>query len=88
LKRIYGNHCKESKGRAEAEVQLPQAQPVPALRAAARISAEVRCLPFVFPGTGAQGRDTRCCEVELVTILLSAISRQWIAEDLMDWQRG
>ena len=64
--RDYGNDCKESEGRAEAEVQLPQTQPVQALRASARISAEVRHLPSVFPWIGAQGRDPWRCEVELV----------------------
>jgi len=35
----YGNYSKESERRAEAEVQLPQTQPVPALRKAERFSA-------------------------------------------------
>ena len=64
--RIYGNHCKKGERRAEAEVQLPQAQPVPALRAAARVPAQVRRLPLVFPRAGAQGRDSRRRQVELV----------------------
>ena len=29
IERIYGNNCKKSEGRAEAEVQLPQAQSLP-----------------------------------------------------------
>jgi hypothetical protein len=66
LKRIHGNHCKKSERRAEAEVQLPQAQPVPTLRAAARVSAQVWRLPLVFPRTGAQGRDPRRRQVKLV----------------------
>jgi hypothetical protein len=37
--RIYGNHCKESERRAEAEVQLPQTQPLPAVRTSAGIPA-------------------------------------------------
>src|SRR6185437_14962141 len=65
-KRIYGNYCKESERRAEAEVQLPQTQPVQALRTSAGIPAEVRNLPPVFPRIGAQGRDPGRREVELV----------------------
>jgi hypothetical protein len=64
--RFYGNNCKKSERRAEAEIQQPQAQSVPTLRAAAWILAQVRRLPFVFPRVGAQGRDSRRREVELV----------------------
>jgi hypothetical protein len=63
---VYGNYCKKGEGRAEAEVQLPQAQPVPTVRAAARVSAQIRRLPPVFQGIGAEGRDSRRREVELV----------------------
>jgi hypothetical protein len=65
-KEDYGNDCKESERRAEAEVQQPQTQPVPTVRAAARLSAQVRYLPFVFPGAGAQRRDSGREQVELV----------------------
>ena len=75
-KRIYGNHCKKGERRAEAEVQLPQAQPVPALRAAARFPAQVRRLPLVFPCAGAQGRDSRRRQVELVVSEFSVVSFQ------------
>ena len=67
MKRVYGNYCKKGEGRAEAEVQLPQAQPVPTVRAAARVSAQVWRLPSVFPGASAKGRDSRRREVELVS---------------------
>jgi hypothetical protein len=72
--RIYGNYSKTGERRAEAEVQLPQAQSVPTLREAARLSAQVRYLPPVFPGFGAQGRNSRRREVELVTMQLLAFS--------------
>ena len=80
LKRIHGNYCKTGERRAEAEVQLPQAQPVQAVRAAARISAQVRHLPFVLPGTGSEGRDSGCCEVELVERQGSGNSGQLVRE--------
>ena len=62
----YGNYCKESERRAEAEVQQPQAQPVPALRKAERFSAQVWRVPSVLPDAGAQGGNPRRREVELV----------------------
>jgi len=73
--RFYGNDCKESERRAEAEVQLPQAQPVQALRAAARVSAQVRHVPSMLPRPGAQGRDSGRGEVELVAI--PVVGDQW-----------
>jgi hypothetical protein len=66
LTRFYGNDCKKSEGRAEAEVFKPQAQPLQAVRAAAGLLAQVRNLPFVLPGARAEGRDSRGQQVELV----------------------
>jgi hypothetical protein len=80
--RFYGNYCKTSKGRAEAEVQQPQAQSMPALRAAAGFPAQVRRLPFVFPGARAEGRDTWSQQVELVKRQLSVIGNQLFAVEL------
>jgi hypothetical protein len=74
---FYGNYCKKGERRAEAEVQLPQAQPVPALRKTARVSAQVWRVPLVFPVAGAQGRDPWRREVELVKEQLSVNSCQW-----------
>jgi hypothetical protein len=82
--RIYGNYCKKGEGRAEAEVQLPQAQPVPTVWAAARVSAQVRRLPPVFPGTGAEGRDSRRREVELVERQWSVNSGQFVRAKVGD----
>src|ERR1019366_1386934 len=73
--RVYGNHCKKGERRAEAEVQLPQAQPVPTVRAAARFFAQVWRLPLVFPGAAAQGGDSRRPQVELVEKPVN--SEQW-----------
>src|SRR5215469_11046348 len=64
--RNHVNHCKECERRAEAEVQLPQAQPVQALRPSPRLPAQVRRLPSVLPRPGAQGRNPGRRQVELV----------------------
>jgi hypothetical protein len=66
LKRKYGNDCKESEGREEAEVQEPAAQPLPAVRTAAGVPAQVWGLPAVLPRAGAEGRDPWGGEVQLV----------------------
>src|SRR5208283_2047305 len=77
VKGFYGNYCKTSEGRAEAEVFEPQAQSLPTVRAAAGFPAQVRRMPFVFPCIGAQGRDSRRHQVELVARQLSVDSGQW-----------
>ena len=53
----YGNHCKARQRRKEAEVQVPPAQPLPALRSSARVPPQVRRLPSLLPFSGAQGRN-------------------------------
>jgi hypothetical protein len=72
---INGNDCKTSERRAEAEVQQPQAQPMPAVWAATRLSAQVRHLPFVFPVACTQGRDSGRKQIELVRT--TVVSEQW-----------
>jgi hypothetical protein len=54
-KRFYGNDCKKSEGRAEAEVQQPQAQSMPAVRAAEGFSAQVWHLSLMFSESGLEG---------------------------------
>ena len=51
---------------AQAEVRCAATQPVSAVRTSARVPAEVRSLPDLFPGEVAPRRDSRCPQVELV----------------------
>jgi large subunit ribosomal protein L5 len=45
----YGNNRKDRERSQDAEVQGPAAQPLPSVRAPARLHAEVRAVPSVFP---------------------------------------
>ncbi len=49
-----GSEGNDREEQAEAEVQRAAAQPLPAVRPLARISAQVRLLPDLFPRSGAQ----------------------------------
>ena len=68
----YGNYCKTRQRRKEAEVQVPPAQPLPALRPPPRVSAQVRGLPSLLPRPCAQGRDSGRRQVKLVSDCASA----------------
>ena len=63
----HGNYRKARQRRKEAEIQIPPAQPLPALRPSPRVSAQVRDLPSLLPGPRAQGRDSGRCKVKLVS---------------------
>jgi hypothetical protein len=67
---IFGDNSKESQRRKEAQVLRAQAQPLQDLRTPARLSAEVRRMPLMFPRPGAARRDTRGFEVVLVGIVV------------------
>jgi len=55
-----------SEGSQEAEVCGSPAQPLQAVRTAARLFAEVWDVPVVFSVAGAAGRDTGRPQIELV----------------------
>ena len=50
-----GHHSKDRQRTEEAEIQDPAAQPVPPLRPASGLHAEVRALPPVLPEARARG---------------------------------
>jgi len=50
----------------EAEIFDPAPQPLPALRASARLSPQVPVVPALFPLAGAARRDPRSAQIELV----------------------
>ena len=58
--------AKIAKDLKDAEVQVPPPQPLLALRAAARLSAQVRAVPAVLPPARAERRDSRRDQGELV----------------------
>src|SRR5271163_1611436 len=63
----YVNHSKTRQRCEDPEVQVPPAQPLPALRPSARVPAQVRCLPSLLPLARAEGRDSGRRHVELVS---------------------
>ena len=58
--------AKIAKEAEDAEVQGPAAQPLPPLRPAARLHAEVRAVPPVLPQAGARRRRHGRDEEQLV----------------------
>ena len=62
----YGYDCKDRQGSQDAEVQDPPPQPLPAVRAAARLHAEVRDVPPLLPQVRARGRHHGSDEEQLV----------------------
>jgi hypothetical protein len=50
-----GNNSKDRQDEQETQVLHPAPEPLLDLRTAARLPAQVRPLPFVFPRPGAQG---------------------------------
>src|SRR6202044_612504 len=62
----HGNHCKARQRRKETEVQIPPAQPLPALRPPPSLPPEVRCLPSLLPLARSQGRNSGRSQVKLV----------------------
>ena len=73
----HGHDRKDRQGSEDAEVQGPAAEPLQALRPAARLPAQVRALPVVLPQAGARGRHRRRDEEQLVdSRQLSAVSVQ------------
>ena len=56
----------KARKRPECQAAVPAPQPLLALRPPARVPAQVRHLPFVLPPTGAERRDSRRGEGELV----------------------
>ena len=62
----YGNDRKDRERTQDAEVQGPPAQPLPPVRPAARLHAEVRAVPPVLPQAGARGRRHGRDEEQLV----------------------
>ena len=58
--------AKRVKDAKKAQVFHAQAQPLQAVRTAARFSAQVRSLPLVLPAARAAGGDSRGFEVVLV----------------------
>jgi len=64
--RFHGNYSKKGQGRKKAQVFVAPAQPLPDMRAAARVSPQVRPLPPVFPRVGVARGDPRGFEVVLV----------------------
>src|SRR5206468_9902829 len=70
----YG-HDSEDRQRAQiSEVQDPAAQPMPSVRTAARVHAQVRPLPAVLPQAGARRRHHGCDQEQLVNTV--AVSYQ------------
>src|SRR6266850_3456162 len=61
-----GNDRKDRQGSQDAQVQDPPAQPLPAVRPAARLHAEVRDVPPLLPEAGARRRCDGCDEELLV----------------------
>ena len=59
--------AKIAKEAEEAEVQGSPAEPLQALRPAARISAQVFVVPDLLPQAGARGRNSRRDQGELVS---------------------
>ena len=67
LRRDTHGHYREDRQRSQdAEVQGPAAQPLPALRPAARLPAQVRAVPPLLPQAGARRRHRRSDEEQLV----------------------
>src|ERR1700692_804598 len=64
--RTNGTHCKNRQGTQEAQVQGPFAQSLPRLRPRSRIYPQVSDVPHLFPRHGAQGRNSRRHESQLV----------------------
>ncbi len=58
----------DCEGKDEAEIPSARAQPLPELRAAAGLLAQVPALPNLLSRFGFGGRDSRSYKVELVTI--------------------
>ena len=54
--RYCGNDREESARAQDPEVQSAAPQPVPPMRTSARVHAQVRAVPFVFPRAGPDGR--------------------------------
>ena len=62
-----GHDCQEGPREEDAEVQGAPSQPLPPLRPAARLYAEVRAVPSLLPRAGAEGRCRRRHQEQLVT---------------------
>lgn len=54
---------KDGEGFQEANVFNAAAQPLPYLRASARLPAQVWVVQDLFPGTGAERRDPRSLQI-------------------------
>ena len=67
LKEIYGANLPSREDEQEAEIFKSPAQPLPHLRAPARLHPQVRDVPHLFPRPRAARRDSRRAEGELVT---------------------
>ena len=61
-----GHDCKDRERTEDAEVQGPAAQPLPPVRPAARLHAEVRAVPPLLPQAGARRRRHGRDEEQLV----------------------
>ena len=66
IRRYHGQAFQDGAGQAQAEVQGAAVQPLPALRAAARLPPQVPDVPALLPQACAAGRDHRRHQVELV----------------------
>src|SRR5260221_13809709 len=64
--RTDGTYCEDRKGTEEAQVQGSFAQPWPLLRPRARVYPQVSDVPYLFSRYGAQGRNSRRHESQLV----------------------
>src|ERR1700678_1473363 len=70
----YGTNRTIRKAEENAEVQGPLAQPLQDLRTPARVSAQVRDVPHLFPRLCAEGRNPRCDQGQLVAF---EFDRRW-----------
>ena len=65
----YGKKIINRKSKSEAEIFGTRVHALPAMRAAARLSAQVSFVPHLLSRAGIAGTDSRRGEIELVEAL-------------------